>query len=228
MWPQGHAGPKDDGPKVTPARESMVVTITPEEVLKCLAEAAPLTTPHKDGWRAEHLHALCKDRDCAEAFTGIIAALAIGDVTDDKCDLLSSATLVILLKKTKEEMEALKQKHGQHYRQSQRPLRMGNTIPKITANCILAKAQLTVGASAGAHKFVVNAKGGCGMIQWILHVIMGVEPDLARACLDTNDAFSDMERPCIRAALEANVALHPLIPLYDILYTRGFFFFYYY
>ena len=34
-------------------------------------------------------------------------------------------------------------------------------------------------------------------------------------------AFGDLERPCIRVALEASVALHPLIPLYDVLYTRG-------
>ena len=30
-----------------------------------------------------------------------------------------------------------------------------------------------------------------------------------------------MERPCIRATVKANVALHPLIPLYDVLYTIG-------
>ena len=49
---------------------------------------------------------------------------------------------------------------------------------------------------------------------------MKVEPDLARATLDVSNAFGDMERPCIRAALETNVALHPLIPMYDVLYTR--------
>ena len=37
------------GPKVLPTRDSMAVTITTEEVLKCVAEVAPLTTPHKDG-----------------------------------------------------------------------------------------------------------------------------------------------------------------------------------
>jgi hypothetical protein len=39
--------------------------------------------------------------------------------------------------------------------------------------------------------------------------------------LDANNAFGDLERPCIGAALEANMALHPMIPLYDVLYTRG-------
>ncbi len=39
-------------------------------------------------------------------FTDLIAAqLVAGDVTDNTCDLLSSATLVILLKKTEEEIK---------------------------------------------------------------------------------------------------------------------------
>jgi hypothetical protein len=59
------------------------------------------------------------------------------------------------------------------------------------------------------------------MIQWILQIIMEAEPDLARACLDASNAFGDLERPCIRVALEANVALYPLLPLFDVLYTRG-------
>ncbi len=33
--------------------------------------------------------------------------------------------------------------------------------------------------------------------------------------------YGDLKRPCIRVALEANVALYPLIPLYDVLYTKG-------
>jgi hypothetical protein len=54
------------------------------------------------------LLALCKDRDCGAAFTDLVAALVAGDVTENTCDLLSSATLVILLKKTEKKMEALK------------------------------------------------------------------------------------------------------------------------
>jgi hypothetical protein len=59
------------------------------------------------------------------------------------------------------------------------------------------------------------------MVQWVLLVIMEAEPDLARCCLDAINVFGDLERPCITAALEASPALHPLIPLYDVLYTRG-------
>jgi hypothetical protein len=209
------------GPKIGPTRETTSVSITTEDVQKCLAEVAPLTTPHKDdGWRAEHLSALCKDPDCATTFTTIISAMAAG-VTDRTCDIVSSATLVIILKKTEEKMETMKRKQGPNYIQPQRPLGMGNTIPKVAANCILAKVQHAVAVSAGAHQIAINAKGGCNMIQWDLQIIIEAEPDLARACLDASNAFGDMERPCIRGAIEANVALHPLIPMYDVLYTRG-------
>ncbi len=39
--------------------------------------------------------------------------------------------------------------------------------------------------------------------------------------MEAANAFRDMERPCIRAAIEVNPALHPLIPIYDVLYNRG-------
>ena len=50
---------------------------------------------------------------------------------------------------------------------------------------------------------------------------MEAEHDLARSCLGANNEFGDLERPCIRATLEENVAMHPLIPMYDVLYTKG-------
>ena len=99
---------------------------------------APLTTPHKDGCRAEHLLRLGDDQACEVAITDLVGALAAGDVTDSTCDLMSSAaTLAVLLKKMEEEMEALKAKQGDHYRQPQRLLGMGSTIPKLAPNRVL-------------------------------------------------------------------------------------------
>jgi len=137
-------------PRVTPTRESMAVTLTPEDVYKCIVAVTPLTTPHRDGWRAERMLALCKDHDCIAPSIDVIVALAAGDVTDETCDLLSSATLVVLLKNTEEEMEALRIKQGTLYKQP-RPLGMGSTIPNITAKCIPEKVQPVVGVSTGAH-----------------------------------------------------------------------------
>ncbi len=101
------------GPKVTPTRESMATTITPDMAKKCLEAVAPLTTPHKNSWRAEHLLAPCEDRACEAANTNLVGALAFRDVTDATCGLLSSATLVVLLKKTRAEMEALRAMQGE-------------------------------------------------------------------------------------------------------------------
>jgi len=50
---------------------------------------------------------------------------------------------------------------------------------------------------------------------------MEAEPALARRCLDSIYPFGDLERPCIRDALEANPPLRPIIPLYDVRFTRG-------
>ena len=85
---------------------------------------APLTTPHKDGCRAEHLLRLGDDQACEVAITDLVGALAAGDVTDSTCDLMSSAaTLAVLLKKMEEEMEALKAK-------KRRPLPTTSTAPR--------------------------------------------------------------------------------------------------
>ena len=41
------------------------------------------------------------------------------------------------------------------------------------------------------------------------------------ASLDAINASGEIERNCIRAALEANTSLHMLIPLFKMLYERG-------
>ena len=153
------------GPKFNPTRESMSSTVTLDMVMKCLSSVAPLTTPTKDGLRVEHLLSPCADQDCAATFTDMVAVLAASDGTDNTSDLLSSTTLVVLLKKLEAEMEALRRKQGPAYRETQRPLGMGSTVPKIAANCVLEKMQPAVGATSGAHHFAVNTKGGCDMVQ---------------------------------------------------------------
>ena len=118
-------------------------------------------------------------------------------------------------------MAILREQQGNAYIQPQRPFGMGSAIPKLAANSVLGIRQHAVSMVARAHLIAVNAKGGSDMVQWIFQDIMEVEPDLARSCLNAANAFGDMAPPCIRAALEVNPTLHPLTPLYDVLYTRG-------
>ena len=64
---------------------------------------------------AEHLLALAEEQDYAAAITDFVGALAAGNVAYSTCDLLSSATLVILLKKTEEEMADMRASLGEAY-----------------------------------------------------------------------------------------------------------------
>ncbi len=52
---------------------------------------------------------------------------------------------------------------------------------------------------------------------------MALEPNgkLSAACLDGVNAFGEINRNCIRAAIEANLSLHLLLPLFEMLYERG-------
>jgi len=43
---------------------------------------------------------------------------------------------------------------------------------------------------------------------------------MARSCMDANNAFGDLELPCIRSSLEANMALLHVILHYVVLYTK--------
>ncbi len=98
---------------------------------------------------------------------------------------------------------------------------MGGALTKLIAACVLGIVDDVVGVAAGPRQFTVNVKGGCDMERWVLQIVMEADPDLARATLDAINTFGDLDRPCIRASLLANVLLHPLIPLHDVLFTRG-------
>ena len=68
--------------------------------------------PHKDGWRVEHLVLLVADQSCGEALATFMTTVIIGDVSKKIADLLSSATMVILLKKDVDTMAAMKEPFG--------------------------------------------------------------------------------------------------------------------
>ncbi len=44
---------------------------------------------------------------------------------------------------------------------------------------------------------------------------------LSAVCLDGVNAFGEINRDCIRAAIMANPSLHLLLPLFEMLYERG-------
>jgi hypothetical protein len=153
------------GPAVAllPDVEPMRITL---EILRiCPAVAPPLSSPHKDKWRTEHLSQLAPNDACGEALAALATSLIQGDVSDKISHLLSSATLVVLLKKDAETMVAMKQTQGHAYLHPQRPLGMGSNFVKLASNCALHLIRCAMGSAVGPAQFSVENKGGCDLIQ---------------------------------------------------------------
>ena len=93
------------GPPVPVTRETTKLDISHTVLLECLDAAAPLSSPHRDGWRFEHLKALAQDDACAAQLTRIVNAIVRADVPGPIAAILSSATLTVLLKKDEETMQ---------------------------------------------------------------------------------------------------------------------------
>ena len=67
-----------------------------------------LVDPHKDGWRNEHVFEQAKDDACGAALETIMTAFYTGDVPIKTTYIITSATLIILLKKDVDTMEEMK------------------------------------------------------------------------------------------------------------------------
>ena len=138
----------------------------------------------------DHLVPLVADQACGDALTKLITTIARGDVSERITDLLSSATLRILLKKEAETMAAMKEALGADYVQPQRPLGMGSILVKIESNCALILPRGSLGVVVGPFQFSVEAKGGrCDLIQWALQMAMELNMSMPSACLDGINSF---------------------------------------
>jgi hypothetical protein len=91
-----------------------------------------------------------------------------GAVPQKTANILSSATLIVLLKKDAEQMQALKDKQGEAYLQPQRPIGMGTALVKLACNCALIMVKDAMGPAVGPGQFAVETKGGCALLQWAL------------------------------------------------------------
>jgi hypothetical protein len=99
---------------------------------------------------------------------------------------------------------------------------MGTAVAKLACNCALHLVKDAMGPAVGPAQFAVETKGGCALLQWALQMAMEAKPALAGASLDAINAYGDIERECIEAAIKANpYYLQLLLPLYELLYKRG-------
>ena len=157
-----------NGPPASPLPGHPPPVITIDLLRQCLDAAPPLSTPHKDGRRNEHLSKLAKDDACGHALARVMTVVYTADVASKTADILSSATLVILLKKNAEAMEQMKQRLGPTYVQPQRPIGIGMAIAKVTCNCALLLVKAAMGPAVRPSQFAVETKGGCALSQWAI------------------------------------------------------------
>ncbi len=91
-----------------------------------------------------------------------------GDVSNKIANLLSLATLVIVLKKDAATMAAMKQSHGEAYSQPQRSMGIGSTIVKVASNYALLSLRDKLGSAVVPSQFSVETKDGSDQDQWAM------------------------------------------------------------
>ena len=100
---------------------------------------------------------LVADQACGEALASFMTTVIKEDVSKKIANLLSSTTLVILLKKDAETMTAMNEALGTNYFQPQRPLGMCSSLVKIASNCALLLLRSgSLGEAAGPSLFCVE------------------------------------------------------------------------
>ena len=201
------------GSVTPPPPDALLVEVTSDTLRTCIATVPPLSTPRNDGWCVEHLISLVADQSCGEALATFTTIVIRRDVSNKITDLLSSETLVILLKKDADTMAVMKEALGVDYLRTQRPLGMGSTLVKIASNCALLLLRGSLGVAVEPSQFSVETKKGYDLIQWALQMAMESNGSLSIACLDGFNAFGKIERDCIRAALEASPELQNMVYL---------------
>jgi hypothetical protein len=78
-----------------------------------------------------------------------MTVLIKGEVSDKIADLLSSASLVVLLKKDAETMAEIKRVIRDAYLRPQRPLGMESTFVKLASSCALSLLRGNIGPAIG-------------------------------------------------------------------------------
>ena len=152
------------GSVAPPPPDALPVEVTLDTLRTFIAMAPPLSTPHKDGWRVEYMVPLVANQSCGEALATLTTTRIRVDVSNKIADLLSSATLVILLKKDDDTKSAMKEAFGVGYLQPHRPLGTGSNLVKIASNYALLLLRGSLGAASGPSHFTVETKGVCDLI----------------------------------------------------------------
>jgi hypothetical protein len=109
----------------------------------------------------EHMDALSRDDAFAKALATFTSNIATGDFPATTADYLASATLVALLKRSEEDIQALRELLGQVFVLPIRPLAMACGFVKLACYCVLSSIKDDIADVTGPCQFVVGCKGGC-------------------------------------------------------------------
>jgi len=137
---------------------------------------------------------------------------------------MASATLVGLLKKPREEVAELKAQHdrdhpGEVFCPPIRPLGIGSVWIRLALSASLIQLEGSLREAVGYHQYCMEP-GGCEMVLHATEALLQGRTDLVCLQVDAMNAFNCVTRDAIRAAILSHPALHPLLPAYDMLYTR--------
>jgi len=97
---------------------------------------------------------------------------------------------------------------------------MGMAIVKVICNFAMLFVKDAMGLAIGPSQFTMETKGGCALLQWAILMALEAKPNLVAVCLDNINAYGDIERECIDAAIRANPYRHPFLPLFELLYKK--------
>ena len=125
-------------------------------------------------------------------------------------------------KKPPEEIDQMREacrQSGEDFIAPLRPLALaGSAWCKLATAALLQALGDSLADACGRHQYAVGVPGGIEMVLHSLEVLLQSREDLCVFTIDNINAFNAVERPAIERALWANPSLHPLLPLFYMLY----------
>jgi hypothetical protein len=118
-------------------------------------------------------------------------------------------------------MEEMKRRLGHAYVQAPKPIAMGIALVKVACNCALLQFKAAMGPAFGPARFAVETKRVYTLLQWAKHMDLEARLSLACASLNNINAYGEIERECIDAAITSSPYIHSRLPLFDLVYKRG-------
>ena len=173
------------------------------------------SSTHRDGWRWEHLRALCEDNVAtARSLIAWLQLLLAGSLPAQILDYLRSSTLVAFNKLSREEQQMLAS-----CERKIRPIAIGSVLIRAALTLVIMFVRSPLAKHLlGVHQFVFGFAAPCEAVTHALHASMQLHPDWSMLAADIFNAFNEVSRTAIWQELTAAPGLEPLLPVTHWLY----------